>query len=74
MDKKTKYRTNILFPRSSFLKGVGSVLNVSGNYFEFDHSESSLIADAKALQSDWGIVGQDIRNAAESFLQNSSKK
>ncbi len=73
MDKKSKYKTNILFERTSFLKGMGSVFNVSGNYYEFDYSESALIADAKAIKSDWGVVGQDIKNATEHFLQKSNK-
>ncbi|MFZ1750355.1 MAG: hypothetical protein WAU01_09195 [Saprospiraceae bacterium] len=73
MDNKAKYKTNILFPRSSFLKGFGSVLNISGNYYEFDFSKSSLNADTKAIKSDWAIVGQDIREAAKCILQKSKK-
>jgi len=61
--KTNKYRTNILFGRNSFTKGMGSVLNISGNYFDFNHSKTSSEADFKALRSDWGMVGQDIINA-----------
>ena len=73
MDKKAKYKTNILFERASFLKGMGSVFNISGNYYEFDYSESALIADAKAIKSDWDVIGQDIKDAADHHLQKSNK-
>ena len=72
MNKKTIYKTNILFQRSSFLKGMGSVLNVSGNYFDFDYSESALLADAKAIKSDWCMVGQDLKNSAEKLLHKTN--
>ncbi|HRD06574.1 MAG: hypothetical protein U0V54_01670 [Saprospiraceae bacterium] len=73
MDKKSKYRTNVLFQRTSFLKGMGSVLNISGNYYQFDYSDSSLIADSKAIKSDWGVIGQDIKNAAEQLIETNTK-
>lgn len=60
--KKRKYRTDILFPRTSFLIGAGSIFNLAGNYFEFNTSHSEEIADIRAIESDWGVVGDDLRN------------
>jgi hypothetical protein len=60
MDKKKKYRSDFLFPNSTFLIGMGSVFNIAGNYFEYNYSNSEEEADINALKSDWGIIGQDM--------------
>jgi len=73
MNRKPKFRTNILFQRASFFKGMGSILNVSGNYYRFDYSESDLIADAKAIKSDWGVTGEDINFAIQHYLQKAKR-
>lgn len=65
MNRTKKYRTDFLFPTSSFLTGVGSVLNVYGNYYVFNSSKTPKIADFKALSSDWGVIGQDIKSVTE---------
>lgn len=59
-----RYKTNMLFPRPSILIGVGSVFNISGNYFSFNYSKSNEAADLKALENDFGVVGNDIKRAA----------
>lgn len=58
---KKHYRTDILFPRTSMLMGAGSIFNLGGNYFEFNRSRSGREADNLALESDWGVVGDDLR-------------
>lgn len=63
--------TGYLFSRPSFLSGLGSVLNLAGNYFEYNYSKSSNETDRKALQSDWKSIGQDI---SFSIHRNSVKK
>lgn len=67
MYKEKEYRTDFLFPTPSFLTGAGSIINISGNYFEFSASPSGEIADLKALESDWGMVGQDLSYALEAY-------
>lgn len=52
--------TGYLFSHPSFLSGLGSVLNVAGNYFDYNYSGNSYEADRRALQSDWKSIGQDI--------------
>lgn len=66
IDKKIK--TNQLFPRTSFLSGMGSVLNISGSYFEFNYSNSDADADYEAISSDWAMIGQDIQTVLDSEL------
>lgn len=63
MEKIKKYRTDYLFTTPSFLIGMGSVLNISGKYFMFNYSPSGQEADARAIESDWGVIGDDITSA-----------
>ena len=48
---------------------MGSVLNISGRYFEFNYSKSPQEADFNALASDWNMVGQDFRQVLEDEIQ-----
>ena len=57
------FKSDFLFSTPGFLQGMGTVLNVGGNYFSFNYSQSPSLADAKALGNDWRMVGQDIRLA-----------
>ena len=41
------------------------MFNLGGNYFTFNYSASDEEADAKALRSDWQMVGADITQALE---------
>lgn len=61
--KKTAYRTDFLFAKSSFLLGMGSLMGVFSDYYTFNTSGSELEADNKALASDFGTVGQDMYKA-----------
>lgn len=65
MIKLRQYKTNRLFHRTSVLDGISSIINIPGNYFEFNYSKSGEEADKKALENDWGVVGDDIRKAAK---------
>ena len=44
--------------------GAGSVFNIAGNYFSYNISESPEIADLRAIESDWGVVGEEIERAS----------
>ena len=70
MKKGDLFKSDFLFPDTDFITGMGSVLNIAGNYFEFATSRNELIADLKALRCDWGIVGQDISKAAKCVRDN----
>jgi hypothetical protein len=64
-----KYCSDILFSTPSFVKGMGTVINIWGNYFSFNYSQTPEEADRRALACDWRMVGQDIRNAMEKISQ-----
>lgn len=67
MNNKTKYRTTFLLPKNDFWIGFGSVLNIAGNYFDYNYSNSDNDADRKALFSDWFMVGNDFNKSKEKF-------
>ena len=54
-------KTDFLTSTSSFTIGMGSVLNVGGNYFPYHTSANAAEADWMAMARDWAAVGQDIR-------------
>lgn len=45
----------------AFFKGMGSVLNLSGNYYYAEHQRILNRTDAEALASDWEAIGRDFR-------------
>lgn len=63
MSKIKRYRTDFLFPKSSFITGMGSIFDLTGNYYTFNTSKTASEADFTAIRSDWGMVGQDIEKS-----------
>ena len=55
-------RTDFLCASSSFLAGMGSVLDVGSGHEEYNCSDDP---DTKAIANDWRMVGDDIREALE---------
>jgi hypothetical protein len=75
MNKRNiKNRTSFLLQKNDFLVGIGSVLNISGSYFEYNYSKSDKEADYKAIYSDWYNVGIDIRNSNNKFEEVNKDK
>lgn len=66
--KKSYYRSDFLFANSSFWIGMGSVLSVFSPYYTFNSSATEKEADRKAIESDFGTVGEDLRKALDTFL------
>lgn len=64
---KKYYRTDQLFARGSLLIGAGSLLGIFSPYFTFNYSNSDREADSRAIESDFGVVGKDIRSVLNSF-------
>jgi hypothetical protein len=70
LTKKKEYYTDYLFSKSSFIDGLGSILDLSGSYYDFNYSNSWQEADSKAIKNDWGMVGNDIRDAKKVFKKS----
>lgn len=78
MKKQKRYSTDFLFSTPSFLSGAGTVMNLAGNFYEFNSSESGFEADEKAIQNDFRMIGQDFSDVVDKVkeerkLMNSSK-
>lgn len=66
-----------LYPRPSFLRGMGSILDVFGVFKEHGVTNDAERADAQALYSDFRAVGVDLAKAMsryESERKGSSQK
>jgi len=63
LKKLRRYKTNTLFHRTSLTDGFGSIINVAGNYYVFNYSRLGEEADQKAIENDWGVIGNDILKA-----------
>jgi len=57
-----RLETDFLYAQSSFLNGVGSVLNINGHFHEYNKSENP---DEIAIAADWRMIGQDIQDALD---------
>lgn len=55
-----RLRTDFLSASSSFLTGLGSVVNVRGELYDYNTCEDP---DRIALSTDWLMVGQDLQDA-----------
>lgn len=74
MKKERKLFTDFLFSTPDFYTGMGSVFNLSGNYYKFNVSASEVEADTKALRSDFGMVGQDFADVLSEEISKSDTK
>lgn len=56
-------RTDYLFAAPSFLSGAARLLDLSGRFDVYNDSDDEALADARAIYSDWRMVGQDLAGA-----------
>jgi len=74
MKKQRRYSTDFLFSTPSFLSGAGTVINIAGNFYDFNSSISGFEADRKALDNDFRMIGQDICDVVEGVkIKNKNK-
>jgi hypothetical protein len=60
-----KVQSDFLFAQPSFLSGAGRLIDLWGQFDDYNRSDAPAEADAKAIAADWFVVGQDIRDAVE---------
>ena len=68
------FHTDFLTATSTPLTGAGTILNILGNYYEFNQSKTPQQADALAIMQDWGMVSQDFRDSLHLGLKELSKE
>jgi hypothetical protein len=60
-----KVQSDFLFAQPSFASGAARVLDLWGQFDDYNRSETPAEADEKAIAADWLVVGQDILAAIE---------
>jgi hypothetical protein len=70
MKKQMRYTTGFLFSTPSFLSGAGTVINLAGNFYEFNSVDTGFEADEMAIQNDFSMVGQDICDVMEKIKED----
>jgi hypothetical protein len=63
MNKLSTY----LYARPSFIEGVARLIDFGGTLNEYNCSATSDQADAKAIASDWKVVGSDFKSAVKAY-------
>ena len=66
-----KVKSDFLFATPSFASGAARTLDLWGQFDAYNASENGEEADAKAIASDWIVVGQDIQAAMNDYLPDS---
>ena len=60
-----KVQSDFLFAQPSFVSGAGRILDLWGQFDDYNRSDTPAEADEKAIAADWLVVGQDILAAIE---------
>lgn len=60
-------KTDFLFARPSFFRGIGKNLNLGSTGKVYNSSKSARDADMRALASDWKVTGADMRGALDGY-------
>ena len=56
-------RTDFLYATPSAWSGVARLLDLFGRFDAYNDSPTDDLADARALYSDWHVVGQELTSA-----------
>ena len=65
-------RADYLYAAPSAWSGVARLLNLFGRFDTYNDSPTDDLADARALYSDWHVVGQDLAGAMTKVQRESS--
>lgn len=61
--------SDFLFSNPNFWMGMGTAVNLAGNFYAFNVSPTSDIADLRAMKADFAAVGEDLLEAMRSYEQ-----
>jgi hypothetical protein len=64
--------TDFLFARPSFTEGAARLIDFGNFLNEYNTTETANEADARALRSDWLMVGDDLQSALDAFAREHS--
>ena len=63
MNKYKQRKSDFLTARSFFITGYGSAICIGGYNNQYNRSRTANEADMKAINNDWGIVGDNLKSA-----------
>jgi hypothetical protein len=69
--KQKRFKTDYLFATPTFLKGVGSVINIFGGRIAHVSFKSDKEADLEAIRNDFRMIGQDVNDSFEKLKEES---
>lgn len=64
---KFQVSTDYLYARPSFLEGMARAWDFGNTLNEYNESSTPEEADARALASDWLVVGEALREAVQRY-------
>ena len=67
-------RSDFLFATPSTLTGFARLLDLFGLFDDYNESATDREADARAMYSDWCIVGRDLITATKNFRDESTEQ
>lgn len=67
--KTKRFTTGFLFSSSSYLSGASTVINLAGNFYDYNSSDNEFEADEIAIENDFRMIGQDIYDVLENKHQ-----
>lgn len=68
---ESKVKSGFLFADPSFMSGAGRVMDLWAQFDDYNRSDTTAEADARAIAADWLVVGQDISDAVEACITES---
>ncbi len=60
-----RYTTDFLIAQPSFLSGAARIFDLFGTFDDYNESSSPGEADARAMNNDWNVILQDLRDAVD---------
>jgi hypothetical protein len=66
---KKNYLQNRLFAKPSFVEGISRILDLGNTLQKYNTSENEIEADARALKSDWEVIGNDLKSSIKTYEQ-----
>jgi hypothetical protein len=67
--KTKRFTTGFLFSSPSYLSGASTVINLAGNFYDYNSSDNEFEADEIAIENDFRMIGQDIYDVLENKHQ-----
>jgi hypothetical protein len=69
MKKQRRFNTGILYSTSTFISGAATVINLAGNFYNYNASLTGVEADYQALANDFSMIGQDFNDVIENKVE-----